>query len=517
MKKHSFFPIILFLVSCIHINIIQAQISISANGSVPDNSAILDLKSNTKGFLPPRMNNASKALIQSPADGLVVYNTDAKSLQVYISGKGWSSLETIPSGRIFVSDSFPDPLYPLTDYDYLGVFYQANAFKKNLGALAGDWTTKQLSLPDMANTRQFAYTGSSTRKVLVMGNVFHNNTFYCDSCMVTFDLNTNQFTEETVGHIRRYDEFTATTDTTNSRIFIWGGLDSLNFDNPTPDRTFHGGFIYNYLTGAKVLIDTSAAAPVSRVGHSAEWAPAANKLLIFCGVPQNSGPAATTNTCYRYDPSTSTWNALANFPLTARRNAITVYDGLDRVIVWGGTDLYKTMNFYDGAVYSISSNTWSIISTVNAPARLLSNGSWTGTDMIVSSPNINPNIYDYKAWRYNLTANTWTLLPDIPMYNGKIPVMNYGHLWNGTNLFQLSNLIPGTVPLASILWSYSFANNSWTALPGIYLNSDIQPVQASNAILYHSTQGYFYRFDPSGGASATYQVQDQNFHYYKKK
>jgi hypothetical protein len=479
---------------------------------------MLDIRSNSKGFLPPRMNSTSIAAIPNPADGLVVYNTDTKALQVFNSGKGWSSLEIIPSGRIFVSDSFPDPLYPLTDYDYLGVFFQANAFRKNLGALVGQWTTKQLSLPDMAGTRQFSYTGSATHKVLVIGNVFHNDTGYCDSCMVAYDLNTNLFTPETVGHIRRYDEFTATTDTTNSRIFIWGGLDSLNFDNPFPDRTYRGGFIYNYITGAKVLIDSSAAAPDPRVGHSAVWSPTANKLLIFCGVPQNTLPLATTNTCYSYNPSTSTWNAIASFPLTARRNAITVFDGTDHVIVWGGTDLYKTTNYYNGAVYTISSNSWSLISAVNAPARALSNGSWTGTDMIVSSPNINPNIYDYKAWRYNLTANTWTLLPDIPTYGGKTPVITYGHLWNGSNMFQLSNLIPGTLPLTSILWSYSFGTNSWTALPGIYLSyADILPVQASNAILYHSGQGYFYRYDPSGGSSATYQVQDQNFHYYKKK
>ena len=517
MKRKAFFSAIILLLTCFQINITVAQVAISNNGSAPANSAMLEVKSNSKGFLPPRMNSSAIAAIVNPAEGLVVYNTDVKAMQVFNSSKGWSSLEIIPSRRIFVSDSFPDPLYPLTDYEYMGLFFQPNAFRRNLGALVGQWITKQLQFPDMSASRQFSYTGSATHKVLVMGNQFHNDISYCDSCMVAYDINTNLFTEETVGHIRRYDEFTATTDTTNSRIFIWGGLDSLNFDNPFPDRTFHGGFIYNYLNGSKILIDTSAAAPAPRVGHGAVWSPVANKLLIFCGVPL-VGPAATTNTCFGYNPSTTTWNALANFPLTARRNPFTIYDGADRVIVWGGTDVNKTSNFYDGAVYTISTNSWSVISAVNAPNRSLSNASWTGTDMIVSSPNINPNIYDYKAWRYNLAANTWTLLPDVPTYNGKTPVMTYGHVWNGTNIFQLSNLIPGTVPLASILWSYSFASNSWTALPGIYLSyADILPVQASDAVLFHSNQGFFYRYNPSGGSSATYQVEDQNFHYYKKK
>lgn len=517
MKKAFCFAAVLLSAFCFNISFIHAQVAISANGNTPNNSAMLDIQSNSKGLLPPRMNSTTIAAIPNPADGLVVYNTDTKAMQVYGYGKGWNSLEIIPSRRIFVSDSFPDPLYPLTDYDYMGVFYQPNAFKKNIGTSVGQWITKQLSLPDMSIQRQFAYTGSSLNKVLVIGNVFHNAPGYCDSCITAYNLVTNQFNAETTGYIRRYDEFTATTDTSNSRIFIWGGIDSVNFDNPFPDRTFRGGFIYDFITGGKVLIDSSASAPQPRVGHSAIWSANAGKLLIFCGVPL-SGGAAQANIPYSYDPTTKNWNALANFPLAMRRNTHMVYDGSDRIIVWGGTNFDKTVNYYDGAIYSISSNSWSLMASLNAPTRAISNASWTGTDMLLSSANINLSANDYKAWRYTLATNTWAALPNLPMYNGKTPIVTYGHLWNGVNMFQISYLIPGTAPLPGILWSYSFGTNTWTALPGISLSYfDIKPVQASDAVLYHSGQGYFYRYDPAGGASATYQVQDQNFHYYKKK
>jgi len=516
MKKRIPFQVIFLFIFCFQHT--TAQVAISTNGAAPDQSAMLDIKSNTKGLLPPRMNSASIAAIVNPADGLVVYNTDTKAMQVFNSARGWSSLETIPSGRIFVSDSFPDPLYPITDYDYLGLFFQSNAFRKNLGALVGQWSTKTLGYPEMAITRQFAYTGATTHKVLIIGNAF-SGLNGCDSCMTAYDINTNQLTQETTGRVRRYDEFTATTDTTNSRIFIWGGQDSLNFDNPFPNRTFRGGFIYNYITGAKILIDSSAAAPAPRNGHGAVWAPAANKLLIFCGFPYEFPSPGITNTCFGYNPTSNTWGPLASFPLTARKNAITLFDGSDRVIVWGGNDVSNNVKYYDGAVYTISTNSWSVMSALNAPNRIISNGSWTGADMLVSSPNINQSAYDYKAWKYNLATNTWAQLPDIPLlYNGKTPIMTYGHLWNGTNMFQLSYLIPGTSPLPSIMWSYSFGTNSWTALPGIFPGYfDIQPVQAANAVLFHSSQGAAYRYDPTTGSSAIYQVQDQNFHYYKKK
>jgi hypothetical protein len=53
-------------------------------------SALLELVSTTKGFLPPRMTNAQRSVISSPAVGLMVYCTDAvEGLYVYKS-TGWT-------------------------------------------------------------------------------------------------------------------------------------------------------------------------------------------------------------------------------------------------------------------------------------------------------------------------------------------------------------------------------------------------------------------------------------------
>jgi len=45
-------------------------------------SAILDLNSTTKGFLPPRMTTAQVGAIASPAEGLVAYDTDTHQLKI---------------------------------------------------------------------------------------------------------------------------------------------------------------------------------------------------------------------------------------------------------------------------------------------------------------------------------------------------------------------------------------------------------------------------------------------------
>jgi hypothetical protein len=56
----------------------------------PSASAILDVTSTTKGFLPPRMTNAQRTAISSPAVGLIVYCTDmVEGLYVYKS-TGWT-------------------------------------------------------------------------------------------------------------------------------------------------------------------------------------------------------------------------------------------------------------------------------------------------------------------------------------------------------------------------------------------------------------------------------------------
>jgi hypothetical protein len=55
------------------------NVAINTNGAAADASAMLDVSSTTKGFLPPRMTTIQRTGIQSPTDGLMVFDTDTKS------------------------------------------------------------------------------------------------------------------------------------------------------------------------------------------------------------------------------------------------------------------------------------------------------------------------------------------------------------------------------------------------------------------------------------------------------
>ena len=75
---------------------ITERMRIGANGTVsigtasPNASAITQIDSTTQGFLPPRMTNAQRGAIATPATGLVVYQTDTtEGLYQYLS-TGWS-------------------------------------------------------------------------------------------------------------------------------------------------------------------------------------------------------------------------------------------------------------------------------------------------------------------------------------------------------------------------------------------------------------------------------------------
>jgi hypothetical protein len=70
---------------------INAQVGIGT--SKPAASAQLDVSSTSKGFLPPRMTQVQRDSIASPAEGLLIYQTDSTAGVYYYNGIYWKLLE----------------------------------------------------------------------------------------------------------------------------------------------------------------------------------------------------------------------------------------------------------------------------------------------------------------------------------------------------------------------------------------------------------------------------------------
>jgi uncharacterized protein (TIGR02145 family) len=84
MKKNVLifsFAFLLMLITCQ----LHAQLSINTDGSPPDNSAMLDVKSTTRGVLIPQMSQSQIQYITNPANGLLVFCTTDDNFYAYIA------------------------------------------------------------------------------------------------------------------------------------------------------------------------------------------------------------------------------------------------------------------------------------------------------------------------------------------------------------------------------------------------------------------------------------------------
>jgi len=109
MKKTVFAMLTLAFIG---LSTATAQVGIGTE--TPDPSAKLDLTSSSQGFLPPRMTEAERNNITTPATGLIIYCTDCGTdgeLQVY-NGTDWTNVVggaatagPWPAGTVFCTTS----------------------------------------------------------------------------------------------------------------------------------------------------------------------------------------------------------------------------------------------------------------------------------------------------------------------------------------------------------------------------------------------------------------------------
>jgi len=89
----------------------QTKMVIEKDGAVgigttnPDVTAILDLNSTTKGFLPPRMTTTQRDAISSPLAGLEIHNTTIDKSEVFI-GTSWKVVLTEDLGTFTAQEVF---------------------------------------------------------------------------------------------------------------------------------------------------------------------------------------------------------------------------------------------------------------------------------------------------------------------------------------------------------------------------------------------------------------------------
>lgn len=90
MKHSRLFIVLILFVLSVSIN---AQDNVGIGTNTPNTSAKLDITANDKGVLIPRLTSAQRLAIPSPANGLLVYDTDADCFYYYVAvSTSWVSL-----------------------------------------------------------------------------------------------------------------------------------------------------------------------------------------------------------------------------------------------------------------------------------------------------------------------------------------------------------------------------------------------------------------------------------------
>jgi N-acetylneuraminic acid mutarotase len=305
---------------------------------------------------------------------------------------------------------------------------------KRMPAAAGSW--QATSITDAPSARQ-SHTAVWTGSQMIVWGGYDNSNYLASggSYEPVYDTWAAIATANSPSARRGH-----TAVWTGSKMIVWGGYDGTSY--------LANGSRYDPVTDTWAAISTNKA-PVGRAGHTAVWTGTA--MIIWGGWDGRKDLADGA----RYDAASDTWAPIAttNTP-SARRSHSAVWTGTDMVI-WGGlvTDVFSRFN--DGSRYNPSTNTWTSITTVNAPAaRYKHTAVWTGSQMLVWGGSGDPNYGSLNTGgRYDLVTNSWS-----STWFAGMPPSKSGHtaVWTGNEM-----IIWGGNSVGSI---YNPVTDTWTAI-----------------------------------------------------
>jgi len=161
MQKIYLFAIICFLLAGTTVN---AQVGIGT--TTPDISAMLDITSSSTGLLIPRMDSVTRTSIKSPADGLMVYDTDYQSFYYYKGGYDWIPMGFIPQIALpkvgFYATLSSARSLPNITYASLAPYSKSYDYSNNFNASTGIFTAPDTAVYHFTISVELTVTSTST-------------------------------------------------------------------------------------------------------------------------------------------------------------------------------------------------------------------------------------------------------------------------------------------------------------------------------------------------------------------
>jgi N-acetylneuraminic acid mutarotase len=500
MKKH-----LLLLTILLFVSELDAQLGVNPTGAAPNPSAMLDVSSTTKGFLPPRMTTAQRTAIASPVDGLMVFDTNTQSYWFKQSG-GWVSLSAsssgsgVPTSGILLSTENDNQNLIGAGYQRDGFVYMNKYASNNTNTWAKSINTGTSNTLTSINTvggHTALWTGT---KMLLWGggsgSSYLNNGYLYDPYTDTnFETTQTGVPFARVGHVAVW---------TGSKMIVWGGIGGYGSSGPSNAT---GGGVYNPSTNTwSSIANWSFSTPNDRGFNQTTAVWTGTEMIVWGG---RMDIALTMpllkNVGGRYNPNTNTWTTVSNTNApTARRSHVSVWTG-SKMIIWGGYSDLTSINtqVMTGGIYDPATDTWTSMSNTNAPTGFTPQTAiWTGTEMVVfyDSPSIAKYLY-----RYNPATNVWTTSPAFyPASNANFStiftgtkIIYFGGGYNGVTVYDVNTntfdpfsvTLPAGYPVASIPFSGHTA--IWTGLEMIVFANSAGHILRPNFSISETPTPYF--------------------------
>jgi Chaperone of endosialidase/Galactose oxidase, central domain len=320
--------------------------------AVPNNSAILEINSSTKGVLFPRMTTAQRNAIVSPANGLIIYNLDDDCTDIF-DGANWMK----------------------------NCGYKQNGTEN---MQAGNWSP----IANFSGATRLGATGIAIgSKGYVISGSF-NSSFYND--VWEYDPATNAWAQKAnfPGPARN----SGTGFVSGSKGYFGTGLSSVG--NNTND-------FWEYTPATNTWVQKADFPGAARRGAGAF----AIGTKGYLGAGYNGTNAV--NDFWEYTPATNTWVQKANFGGAGRSQLTSYASPTKGYFGLGLSDASSTLgDFWE---YDPASNTWTQKANFGGGGRRFAIGFSIGTLGYIGAGEGQNDF-----WEYNPSTNIWTQKFNIP-------------------------------------------------------------------------------------------------------
>lgn len=342
----------------------EEAVRIKGNGSVgigtnsPHPSALLDVKSSSKGLLIPQMTKAQRNVIPSPSNGLLIYQTtDTTGFYVNKGNESTPQWRRVgseyeaPKESLLLSENFPDNNIQSAGYNiHKTMIIPAT---KTYGQF-GSWTNMSIiNAPKIhPDTR---ITTHHNNNLFVYG--FEENSTTGQQ-FAKYNVTDNIWSSLALpGDTRKWPLLLATS----SNVISWG-------ERIWPNQKkimSNAGALYNITFNSWVVMPSANAPSVRQYFN---YKIINDQLVVYGGFDNNSSEELFDGAIY--NPQTNTWTPIATAPYNWKKATIVFTP--TGFLVFGGY-LYNAPTqdwVYSGKIYKweLATNSWTTLNPANMPA-----------------------------------------------------------------------------------------------------------------------------------------------------